>query len=61
MKRLKSLKVGSDVEGYYNSQLNSSNFVLAAGAYSGSDKKPNAYAKSLLETVILTGLTSLNG
>ena len=61
LKRLKSLKVGSDVEGYYNSQLNSSNFVLAAGAYSGSDKKPNAYAKSLLETVILTGLTSLNG
>lgn len=60
LKRLKSLKIGSDVPGYYNAQLNSNNFDLAAGVYNG-DGTLNTNTKSLLEEVVLTNLTALNG
>ena len=53
LKRLKTLRVGSDVEGYYNSQLNSSNFVLAASATAGVNGEVNKYAKTLLEQIWL--------
>ena len=60
LKRLKSLRIGSDVPGYYNAQLNSNNFDLAAGVYNG-DGTLNTNTKSLLEEVVLTNLTALNG
>ena len=60
LKRLKSLKIGSDVEGYYNAQLNKNNFDIAAGKYNG-DGTLNTNTKSLLEDVVLTNLTTLDG
>lgn len=60
LKRLKRLQLGSDVEGYSNARLNSSNLNLGANALTGEGKR-NTNAKTLLEEVILTGLTSLGG
>lgn len=58
-KRLKNFIVGSDAEGYFNSQLNSQNFHLEAAAV--IDGKVNENAKSLLEEVVLTNLINLDG
>ena len=60
LKRLKRLQLGSDVEGYSNARLNSSNLNLGANALTGEGTR-NVNAKTLLEEVILTGLTSLSG
>lgn len=59
LKRLQRLQLGSDVPGYFNAQLNSGNLSLGANAYNG-DGTRNAYAKTLLQEVILTGLTTYN-
>ena len=60
LKRLTSLRLGSDVPGYFNNQLNSSNCQIGAHAYN-IDGKPNPEAKALLEEIVLTGLTGLDG
>lgn len=60
LKRLESLKVGSDIEGYYNDQLFSNNFSIAANA-KNADGTPNENAKTLLKEVVLTGLRQLSG
>lgn len=56
LKRLKRLHLGSDVPGYFNSQLNQDNFQIGANKYN-ADGTLNANAKSLLSYVNLTGLT----
>lgn len=57
LKRLQRLQLGSDVPGYFNAQLNSENLSLGANAYNG-DGTRNTFAKTLLEEVVLTGLTT---
>lgn len=59
LKRLKELHLGSDDPGYYNSQPIRT-FTLGAEAFD-TDGKPNENAKALLESVILTNVTSLTG
>ena len=59
LKRLQKLQLGSDVSGYFNAQLNSDNLSLGANAYNG-DGTRNAFAKTLLEEVVLTGLSTYN-
>lgn len=59
LKRLQRLQLGSDVPGYFNAQLDSENLNLGANAYNG-DGTRNEYAKTLLEEVVLTGLTTYN-
>lgn len=59
LKRLKDLHLGSDDAGYYNSQPIKT-FSLGAHAYD-TDGTPNPNAKSLLESVVLTNVTSLSG
>lgn len=59
LKRLKDLRLGSDDPGYYNSQPIKT-FTLGAEAYD-TDGNPNTNAKSLLEQVVLTNVTSLGG
>ena len=59
LKRLISLRLGSDIEGYYNNQLDGENCKLGANAYNGSIRNPNA--KTLLQEVVLTGLSVLDG
>lgn len=59
LKRVKNLQIGSDVKGYYNTQLHSGNFDLATNLYTG-EGKINQNAKTLLERIILTGLTALD-
>ena len=56
LKRLKRLQLGSDVAGYFNSQLNQNNFQIGANKYN-ADGSLNENAKSLLSYVNLTGLT----
>ena len=56
LKRLKRLQLGSDVPGYFNSQLNQDNFQIGANKYN-ADGTLNENAKSLLSYVNLTGLT----
>lgn len=58
LKRIESLKVGSDVEGYHNNQL--TYMDLSANA-KNADGTVNANAKTLLKEIVLTGLTSLGG
>lgn len=59
LKRLTSLRLGSDAEGYFNSQLDSSNCQIGANALN-QDGSPNKEAKTLLQELVLTGLTKLN-
>ena len=58
LKRLKDLHLGSDDPGYYNSQPIKT-FTLGAEAID-TEGKPNTNAKTLLESVVLTNVTSLN-
>lgn len=60
LKRLISLRLGSDVEGYFNGQLNSRNCQIGANAYN-LDGSRNQEAKTLLQEIILTGLNNLDG
>ena len=55
--RLKDIRLGNDTEGYYNNALTT--FKLGASAI-GSSGGVNVNAKSLLESMVLTGVTSLN-
>jgi hypothetical protein len=59
LKRLKDLRLGSDDSGYYNSQPIKT-FTLGAEAYD-AEGNPNTNAKTLLEQVVLTNVTSLGG
>ena len=59
LRRLKSLILGNDMEGFYNNQLNGDNFDLADTALDAQGNI-NENAKSLLEKVVLTGLGGLN-
>lgn len=59
LKRLKDLHLGSDDVGYYNSQPIKT-FTLGAEAYD-AEGNPNTNAKTLLEQVVLTNVTSLSG
>ena len=59
LKRLKDLHLGSDDPGYYNSQPIKT-FTLGAEAFD-TDGNPNTNAKTLLESVVLTNVTSLGG
>lgn len=58
MKRLKDLHLGSDAEGYRNG-IDIKTFQLGAGKLD-SEGKENSFAKSLLESIVLTGITSLS-
>ena len=60
LKRLMTLRLGSDIEGYYNNQLNSGNCQIGANAFN-LDGSRNQEAKTLLEEIVLTGLTGLDG
>lgn len=60
LKRLMSLRLGSDVPGYFNNQLNSKNCQIGANAYN-LDGSRNTEAKTLLKEIVLTGLTGLDG
>lgn len=59
MKRLKDLHLGSDADGYRNG-IEIKTFQLGAGKKDAENKGENAYAKTLLESVVLTGVTSLS-
>jgi hypothetical protein len=56
--RLKDIRLGNDTDGYYNNALTT--FKLGASATGATPGEPNIYAKSLLESMVLTGVTSLN-
>lgn len=59
-KRLRTLNVGSDVEGYYNKMMNSQSFKPDDSArLTNGNTNPNA--KTLLESVNLTNLMTLDG
>lgn len=58
MRRLKDLHLGSDIEDYRNA-IQIKTFQLGAGKLN-SEKKENEYAKTLLESVVLTGVTALD-
>ena len=60
LKRIKRLQLGSDVEGYSNALLTGNNLSLGGNALTGEGVR-NENAKTLLEEVVLTGLTSLSG
>lgn len=60
LKRLMSLRLGSDIPNYFNNQLNSGNCQIGANAYN-LDGSRNQEAKTLLEEIVLTGLTGLDG
>ena len=59
MKRLKDLHLGSDIEGYRNG-IDIKTFQLGAGKKDAENKGENAFAKTLLESVVLTNVTSLS-
>lgn len=59
LQRIQSLRLGSDVPGYYNSQFTSETLKIGGGKYDG-EGNINKKAKTLLEEVVLTGLTSYN-
>ena len=56
LKRLKRLQLGSDVPGYFNSQLTKTKFQIGANKYN-ADGTLNENAKTLLSYVNLTGLS----
>ena len=58
-KRLRDLRVGSDVPGYFNKMMNSQSFKPDDSAKKEGKSNPNA--KTLLQTVNLTNLTNLDG
>lgn len=59
LQRIQSLRLGSDVPNYYNSQFTSETLKIGGGKYDG-EGNINKKAKTLLEEVVLTGLTSYN-
>lgn len=60
LKRLKRLKLGSDLPDYHNALLSGGD-KLTFGAAAIIDGKVNKNAKTLLEEVVLTSLTALSG
>lgn len=60
LKRLKRLKLGSDLPNYHNALLSGGD-KLTFGAGATVDGEINKNAKTLLEEVILTNLTALSG
>lgn len=62
-KRLKDLRIGSDVDGYYNNMITDQSFKPDDTATVTIDgvTKSNPNAKTLLETIVLTNLQQLSG
>lgn len=61
-RRLKDLRIGSDVPGYWNNMMNTDSFKpddAATVVDSNGNIKSNPNAKSLLETIVLTNLGGL--
>ena len=62
-KRLKDLYVGNDDENYINNLMKDDAFYLNAAAYvagEGNKMVPNENAKTLLETIVLSNISSLS-
>ena len=58
LNRLKDIRLGNDTPGYYNNAL--TKCILGTGALDAEGKE-NTNAKRLLESVVLTGVSSLGG